>query len=142
EQTHTLVLSRWSTLGRWLRFDLGDETVQRRSAGLIRSHVDRCRLAEKQAAQDLDEGSEGHARGLRIEAVAANHQRATRARHRREFGDETSLADSRLTSEEDQARVAPPGLIQAGLQLGTLHDPADEDRARDAANHGADHRPA
>ncbi len=131
-----LVLSPWLAVTCRMRLDLRDEAGQCRASGLSRSHMDCRALAEKKSAQDLDEWSERHARGLGLEAVTANHQRSARARHRSQLGDKARLANSGFAPEKNQARLPPLCRIQPCLELGTLGHPADEDRARDAANHG------
>ena len=108
--------------------DLRDEAGQCRASGLSRSQMDCRALAEKKSAQDLDEWSERHARGLGLEAVTANHQRSERARHRSQLGDKAGLANSRFAPEKNQARLPPLRRIQPCLELGTLGDPADEER--------------
>ena len=135
----TSVGGRLSTAGGgWIS---GTRRASADPRGLTRPEAAKFRPPEEESPEDLDERSKRHGHGPRLEAVAASDQGSASARRRCEFDGKARFADTGLATEEHEARLAQHSRVEAGLQLGTLGNPADEDRARDATNHRADHDP-
>jgi hypothetical protein len=92
-------------------------------------------------ADDVDERRIRKSFAGHVDADAGDGRRAILHGEGRGLLEQPRLSNARLARDQDDPRLTSGGTLEGIAQSGSLGEPADKDRTRDATRHGTDDAP-